>query len=172
MEKKEMSSAEKTLSTMATVVLVLGVIGSIATFFSSCVTWETKYDGLSMDGINWLGFPILIYIVMATLIGWSLLSVIAEISVNIRQQKGGKNDDWKKDFAVLIATEQITMAKTLLYSIILESPQFKKVLEGGREEYHSACLKELHNMYGLYLKALGEDQFKFDKTNELFNAFK
>lgn len=173
--KKEMTSAEKTLSSMATVVLVLGIVGAIATFFSSCISWEiSQYSGSikGIDGINWLGLPSLIYIVMATLIGWSVLSVIVEISVNIRLGSVTKEDNWRKEFAVLIATDQKQRAKELLYRIILQSPEFSKVLTGGRDEYHAACVKEVNSTYSIYLKAIGDDSFKISESDEIFNVFR
>lgn len=173
--KKEMTSAEKTLSSMATVVLVLGIIGSIATIFSSCISWDiSEYSGSinGMDGINWLGLPTLIYIVMATLIGWSVLSVVAEMSVNIRLGRVGKDDNWRKEFAMLIATDQKLRAKELLYRVILQSSEFSKVLEGGRDEYHAACVKEVNGTYSVYLKAIDEDGFKISETDKIFDVFR
>ncbi len=160
---------------MAIVVLVLGIIGSIATFFSSCIMWDiSTYSGSinGIDGINWLGLPSLIYIIMATLIGWSVLSVVVEISVNVRKGSMGEKDNWKKDFAVLIATDQKKQARELLYRVILESHQFKKVLEGGRDEYHQACVKEVNNIYSVYLKAIGEESFKISESDEIFDVFR
>ena len=77
METKKLTAAESTLAAMSKTVLVLGIIGSVFAFFSSCIAWEySKYSGgiVGVDGINWLGFPVLIYCIMGTLIGWAVLS--------------------------------------------------------------------------------------------------
>ena len=84
METKKLTAAESTLAAMSKTVLVLGIIGSVFAFFSSCIAWEySKYSGgiVGVDGINWLGFPVLIYCIMGTLIGWAVLSILVEISV-------------------------------------------------------------------------------------------
>ncbi len=63
METKKLTAAESTLAAMSKTVLVLGIIGSVFAFFSSCIAWEySKYSGgiVGVDGINWLGFPVLI----------------------------------------------------------------------------------------------------------------
>ena len=94
MKTKKLTSAEKTLSVMAKLVLVLGIIGSIIVFFASCAIWQySKYSGgiVGMDGVNWLGLPYFIFCIMFTLISWSVLSILVEISVNIRT-KGSKVD--------------------------------------------------------------------------------
>ena len=112
METKKLTAAESTLAAMSKTVLVLGIIGSVFAFFSSCIAWEySKYSGgiVGVDGINWLGFPVLIYCIMGTLIGWAVLSILVEISVNIRTQK--TQSSWKKDFAVMVAAGQKEKAK-------------------------------------------------------------
>lgn len=167
--KKEMTPAEKALSIIAKVVLVFGAIGSIATFFISCIVWD-RYDG--MDGINWFGLPSLIYIAMATLIGWSILSVITEMSINIRLGRAHDENNWRKEFAVLIATDQKQRAKELLYRVILQSPEFKKVITGGREEYHAACVKDVNSIYSVYLQAIGENCFKINESDNIFDVFR
>lgn len=103
METKKLTPAEKTLATMAKAVLVLGVIGSIIVFFATCAIWQySKYSGgiVGMDGINWLGLPYFIFSVMFTLISWSVLSVLVEISVNIRTKNTHSDADTDTDSKV------------------------------------------------------------------------
>lgn len=98
METKKLTSAEKTLAVMAKTVLVLGIIGSIIVFFATCALWQySKYSGdiVGMDGINWLGLPYFILSVMFTLISWSVLSILVEISVNIRAKSPHADTDLK-----------------------------------------------------------------------------
>ena len=55
METKKLTAAESTLAAMSKTVLVLGIIGSIVVFFSSCIAWEySRYSGgiVGADGIN------------------------------------------------------------------------------------------------------------------------
>lgn len=96
METKKLTPAEKTLATMAKTVLVLGIIGSVFVFFGTSVIWQySKYSGgiVGMDGINWVGLPYFIFSVMSTLISWSVLSILVEISVNIRANNSHKGSE-------------------------------------------------------------------------------
>ena len=173
--KIEFTTAEKSLSTMATVVLVLGLVGSIVVFFGNCFIWErSSYSGeiKGIEGFNWLGLSSLIYIVMATLLSWSLLSIIAEIAVNIRKMKEGNGLDWQKEFALLVLLHKKEEAKKILYKEILDSTEFKSVLSGGREEYHNDCIKTLNNKFSVYLKAIGEHEVNIEAESELLNVFK
>lgn len=107
METKKLTAAESTLAAMSKTVLVLGIIGSVIAFFSSCIAWEySKYSGgiVGIDGFNWLGLPIFIYCIMGTLIGWSVLAILVEIAVNTRTTTSQSNR--KKDFAVMVASGQ------------------------------------------------------------------
>lgn len=170
----KLSAAESTLSTMAKVVLVLGIISSIIVFFSACIAWDYStfsHEIRGVDGINWAGIPSFIYCLMATLVCWSLLSVIVEISVNVRS-KSNVSEDWKKEFAIAIATGQSIKAKEILYRTIFESEEFKKFLTGGNDTYHQQCIDDLNNKYAIYLKEIGEVQWKYTKPNEMMNAFK
>jgi len=173
--KEKLTAAESTLATMAKVVLVLGVIASIIVFFTSCIGWKMYSDGeiYGVKGINWTGLSILIYCLMTTLIAWSLLSVIVEISVNVRS-KGDVNisNNWKKDFVVAKAADLNDKAKEILYRAVLESDLFKKVLSGGNETYHQQCIDELNKAFEPYLKEIGETQFKYTEANEILNVFK
>lgn len=173
--KEKLTVAESTLSTMAKVVLVLGIIASIIIFFTTCLAWKVgvwgKIEGV--DGLNWMGISTLLYCVMGTLIAWSLLSVIVEISVNVRSKGDGNiSNNWKKDFVVAKAADLKDKAKEILYRAILESDLFKKVLSGGNETYHQQCIDELNKAFEPYLKEIGENQFKYTEANEILNAFK
>lgn len=174
--KEKLAAAESTLSTMARVVLVLGIIASIFVFFSTCIAWKySSYSGeiRGMNGLNWMGISTLLYCVMGTLIAWSLLSVIVEISVNVRSKGDGNiSNNWKKDFVVAKAADLNDKAKEILYRAILESDLFKKVLSGGNETYHQQCIDELNKAFEPYLKEIGENQFKYTEANEILNAFK
>lgn len=171
--KEKLTVAESTLSTMAKVVLALGIIASIIIFFTTCLAWKVgvwgKIEGV--DGLNWMGLPTLLYCAMATLIAWSVLSVIVEISVNVRS-KGNISTNWKKDFVVAKAADQNDKAKEILYRAILESNEFKKVLAGGNDTFHQQCINELNKAFECYLKEIGEKQFKYTEANEILNIFK
>ena len=173
METKKLTAAESTLAAMSKTVLVLGSVGSIAVFFSSCLAWEiSEYSGgiLGVNGLNWLGFPPLIYCIMGTIIGWAVLSILVEISVNIRTQK--TQSSWKKDFAVMVAAGQKEKAREVLYRGIMESEEFKRVLTGGNENYHKECIDALNKKYSDHLKAIGEDTFVNTDDSEIYKAFK
>lgn len=174
METKSLTTAEKTLSSLAKVVLVLGIIGSIAVFFSSFISWEiSPYSGdiQGMDGINWMGLPALIYCIMATLIAWSILSILVEISVNVRSGNS-QITHWEKDFALMVAIGQMDKAKEILYRIIFDSDEFKFVLSGGNEKFHQECIEKLNSKFKKHLNAIGEDSFTYSDSNEYLLAFK
>ena len=173
METKKLTAAESTLAAMSKTVLVLGIIGSIFIFFSSCIAWKysTYSEGIvGVDGINWFGFPALIYCVMATLIGWSVLAILVEIAISNRTNNSQSN--WKKDFAVMVAVGEKGKAKEILYRGIMESEEFKQVLIGGNENYHKECIDALNKKYNDYLKAIGEDVFINVDENQIYKAFK
>ncbi len=174
-ERSKLTVAESTLLIMAKVVLVLGIIASILVFFTVCITWEYSYLGtdiVGIDKVNWLDFPIFIYAVMATLVTWSLLSVIVEISVNVRCKKGnGNGDKWEKDFAIAVATDQKVKAKEILYGEIMRSNEFRKVLSGGKDVYHQQCIDTLNSKYAPYLKEIGEEHFKYTDRNDILDVF-
>lgn len=174
MEKVTLTTAEKTLATMAKAVLVLGIIGSIAVFFSSFISWEiSPYTGETrgMDGINWAGLPALIYCIMATLIAWSVLSILVEISINIRSNNSQTNQ-WEKEFALMIAIDNTDKAKEILYRAIFCSNEFKLVLTGGNEKFHQECIDKLNSKYSIYLKAIGKEHFIYSENDEYLMAFK
>lgn len=169
------TTSERILISMANVIFILGAIATIAIFLTSCIAWEiSDYSGdiRGIDGINWFGIPLLIYCIMGTLISWSVLAILAEISIYIRDRSDGNQSIWEKDFALMISTKQIDKAKEILYRTILESDEFKLVLSGGNETYHQECIDRLHHKYGKYLKYIGEDRFMYDKENELVKVFK
>lgn len=173
METKKLTAAESTLAAMSKAVLVLGIIGSIAVFFSSCIAWEySSYSEriVGVDGINWLGFPSLIYCIMGTLISWSVLAILVEIAINIRTNNSQSN--WEKDFAVMVATGEKGKAKEILYRGIMESEEFKRVISGGNNAYHQECIDILNNKYNKYLNAIGESKFQYPEESDIFNAFK
>ena len=174
--KEKLTAAESTLATMAKVMLVLGIIASIVVFFSTCIAWEySSYSGeiRGMNGLNWMGISTFIYCIMATLIAWSVLSVIVEISVNVRSKGNGSiSSNWKKDFVVAKTAGLNDKAKEILYRTILESDEFKKVLSGGNEVFHQQCIDELNKAFEPYLKEIGETQFKYTEANEILNVFK
>lgn len=172
METKKLTAAESTLAAMAKTVLVLGIIGSVLVFFTSCIAWKCSIysDGITgVKGINWLGFPSLLYCLMGTLVGWSVLSILVEIAVNTRTVNTQSN--WKKDFAVMVATGQKEKAKEVLYRGIMESEEFKRVLTGGNENYHRECIERLNKKFSEHLKAIGENTFINVDENDIYKAF-
>lgn len=177
MEDFEKTSAENTLSSMAIIVLILGILGTVVSFFSLCVLWD--YSG--MDGISWAGIPTTINILIATLLGWSLLKVMVEISVNIRTLRKLKSsdkvevrqgDDWRKEFAVFIAFEQKDKARELLYRSILNSDLFKRVVGCKTPENRDILMKDLNDYFCPYLRAIGEESFKVNLSNNIYDIFK
>lgn len=171
---KDLTLAEKSLYLISTIVLILGIIGALIVFFTSCISWEISYSGkiTGFEGVNWINLPSFAYVIMATLISWSLLSIIAEIAINVRLNGINSSQSWQKEFALLVLLDKKAEAKEILYKAILDSKEFKAVLSGGREEYHVGCIETLNKTYSIYLNALGESTFDFDNKNELFKIFK
>lgn len=163
------------LASMAIAVLVLG---AIVTFVTSCIEWKS-YGGF--DEINWMGIPGFVNILMITLVGWALLNVMVDISVNIRTLRilkvsdsvEAKNDDeWKKEFAVLITLKQKDKARELLYRRILTSNSFKHILGNKNQATRDVIMKDLNDSFSTYLRAIGENSFNVEHQDSIYNAFK
>ncbi len=80
----EPTSAEKTLSVIATIILVVGILGSLISLVT--LAFPDEYGNTS-DSFSLMGFAISISILISTLITWSFLKVFCEMAANIRQGK-------------------------------------------------------------------------------------
>lgn len=88
-EKKEMATgngAENTLLTIASVVLFCGIIATIICLFT--IVWveqrDPDYTSLKETVFNPSGFVTTIMVLFSSLISWSLLKVIANISLTLK----------------------------------------------------------------------------------------
>ena len=82
-ENGDDNSAERTLSTIADIILVVGILGALGCFFSLAIVTD-KYDEVDF---SFAGFGISICVLFSTLISWSLTKVIANISLTLKEIK-------------------------------------------------------------------------------------
>lgn len=72
------SSAENTLSIIADIVLVLGIIGTVVCLFT------IVFVGRHNDEFNPVGFGITLSGLLSVLISWSVMKVLANISLTLK----------------------------------------------------------------------------------------
>ena len=89
------SSAENTLSIIADIVLVLGIFGTIVCLFT------IVFEGRDHDEFNPVGFGITFSGLLSVLISWSVMKVLANISLTLkginRKLKPADGSEQKED---------------------------------------------------------------------------
>lgn len=171
---EEMTPAEKNLSKMASVVLVLGLLITFTTFAVSCLIWEGTYSGAEVQGFNWYGIPNLLLVLLVTLISWSVLSVFVEIAINVRKMSAIEPMSWSKDFALKITINHKEEAKEILYKEILSSEIFSELMNtsDAKEDNVQNVIKKINKEYEVYLNAIEESSFNINYGNKIYNVFK
>ena len=156
MAKKKLSSAENTLSILATFVLVIGIFGSILLFFAlGMVTSPYGYGST----FTFQGLPYAIICLVSSLITWALFKILVEISYNIRTANSSLN--WEKKFVVLIKLGKQEEAKELLYTAIMESEFIADIHEADYAPYQTRLLADLNSHFKPYLQAIGDESFDY-----------
>ena len=86
-EKAIDNSAENTLSTIANIILVLGIISTLICAFTICfvTTLKPGYSYVTETTFNPVGFATTIAILLSSLASWSIMKVIANISLTIKE---------------------------------------------------------------------------------------
>lgn len=81
------NSAENTLTTIANIVLVCGIIATVICLFTVCFVEQIKpgYTYLTEKAFNPAGFVTTIMVLFSSLISWSLMKVLANISITLKE---------------------------------------------------------------------------------------
>lgn len=79
------NSAENTLSTIATIILICGIIATIVCFFYLTFYRVTSYGSIRHDEFNPAGFGTTVEVLAGTLISWACLRVFANISKTLKE---------------------------------------------------------------------------------------
>lgn len=81
-------SAENTLSTIANIIVICGIIATLICLFTVVFVENPDYMGLDFQSkhiFNPSGFASTITMVFSILVSWSLLKVIANISITLKE---------------------------------------------------------------------------------------
>lgn len=82
------NSAENTLLTIATIVLICGIIASVVCFCSMVIIEDPSYHYSKHYMFNPAGFATTIMVLLSSLISWGLLKVLANISLTLKDIRG------------------------------------------------------------------------------------
>ncbi len=86
---KQNNSPEKTLETIATVILCLGILASVVMLFTICFIQNPKYSYVEEKIFNPSGFGITCGTLLSSLATWASMKVLANISLTLK-------DIWNK----------------------------------------------------------------------------
>ena len=78
------NSAENTLTVIANIVLVCGIIASVICLFTIVWVRDPGYTYIKKTIFNPTGFATTIMILMSSLISWSFMKVLANISLTLK----------------------------------------------------------------------------------------
>lgn len=85
-EETENTSAEKALTIIANIVLIVGVIGTLIMAFTiTYTTIEGKYNWQDETMVNPMGIVLTIATLMSSVTVWGLLKVICNISTSLKE---------------------------------------------------------------------------------------
>lgn len=79
------NSAENTLTTIATIVLVCGIIASVICLFTIVWIKDPRYTYHTEYMFNSSGFVTTIMVLFSSLISWSFMKVLANISITLKE---------------------------------------------------------------------------------------
>lgn len=81
----EATTAEKALNVIATIVLILGIIGTVICSFSIVFVDSGRYTYSEDIVFNPIGFVTTLGVLLISLTIWSILRIFSEIATNVRQ---------------------------------------------------------------------------------------
>lgn len=87
-EKKNENSAEKTLATIADIILVVGIIVTAICLFTLCFVEVPKSMYSTETKFSPTGFATTVMILFSSLISWSVMHVLANISLTLKELNG------------------------------------------------------------------------------------
>lgn len=99
---------------------------------------------------------------------WGMTNDVSQIKEKLTV-KVVENKDWKKEFTFNLSIDQKGKAKEILYAVIYDSDEFRKLISGN-QEYHDRFIKELNDKFMPFMNAIGEDSFKFNETIYRLNS--
>ena len=83
-EKKDENSAEKTLATIADIILVVGIIVTVVCLFTLCFVEVPKSMYRTEKEFSPSGFATTIMVLFSSLISWSVMKVLSNISLTLK----------------------------------------------------------------------------------------
>lgn len=83
-EKKDENSAEKTLSTIADIILVVGIIVTVICLFTLCFVEVPKSMYSTKTEFSPSGFATTVMVLFSSLISWSVMKVLSNISLTLK----------------------------------------------------------------------------------------
>lgn len=79
------TGAEDTLSTMATFILIFGIIATLICAFTLCRIRNPRYEYIDEYMFNPAGFATTIEVLAGSIVSWATLKVIANISISLKE---------------------------------------------------------------------------------------
>lgn len=83
-EKKDENSAEKTLATIADIILVVGIIVTVICLFTLCFVEVPKSMYSTKTEFSPSGFATTVMVLFSSLISWSVMKVLSNISLTLK----------------------------------------------------------------------------------------
>ena len=83
-EHKINNGAENTLITIATIVLICGIISTIICLFTITIVKKPQYYGGTTTEFSAEGFLISVVVLLSSLTSWALMRVLANISLTLK----------------------------------------------------------------------------------------
>ena len=87
-EKKDENSAEKTLATIADIILIVGIIVTIICLFTLCFVEVPKSMYRTEKEFSPSGFATTVMVLFSSLISWSVMKVLSNISLTLKEING------------------------------------------------------------------------------------
>lgn len=87
-EKKDENSAEKTLATIADIILVVGIIVTVICFFTLCFVEVPKSMYSTKTEFSPSGFATTVMVLFSSLISWGVMKVLSNISLTLKELNG------------------------------------------------------------------------------------
>ena len=77
-------NAENVLKVVADIILVIGIIATIVCFFALCFETEKHYYSKDETHLSFSGFITTFMVLFSTLISWSVMKVLVNISLTLK----------------------------------------------------------------------------------------
>lgn len=84
-ETKDENSAEKTLATIADIILIVGIIVTVICLFTLCFVEVPKSMYSTKTEFSPSGFATTVMVLFSSLISWSVMKVLSNISLTLKE---------------------------------------------------------------------------------------